>query len=41
MQHYKYVAHLLRLENNYLQKQTDFSCECKEFTFNHDEKNRE
>ena len=26
MQHFKYVAHLLRLENNSLEKQTHFSC---------------
>ena len=38
MQHFKYVAHLLWLENNSLQKQTHFSCEHKKFTFNDCEK---
>ena len=41
MQHFKYVPHLLKLENNSLQKQIDFSCERKKFTFNHCTKNRE
>ena len=32
IQHYKYVAHFTRLENNSLQKQILFTCERKKFS---------
>ena len=32
IQHYKYVAHVTRLENNSLQKQILFTCERKMFS---------
>ena len=32
IQHYKYVAHVTRLENNSLQKQILFTCERKNFS---------